>query len=149
METFGNQNQQKLVNIFCCDLCDYTTSRKYNFELHKNCLKHKNGNQMETFGNKTKQIQQIMSNPEYSCELCSKNFKNRSGLWKHNNKYHLQPNEKASNLITTELVLELIKDNKELKQLIFQQNNTLNTIVNDVITPFNISNADFYGIKNN
>jgi hypothetical protein len=136
METFGNQNQQKLVNIFCCNLCDYTTSRKYNYDIHINSLKHKNGNQMETFGNKTKQIQQIqqnISNPEYLCDICSKKFKHRSGLWKHNNKYHLQSNEKPSNLITTELVLELIKDNKELKELIFQQHNTLNTIVNDVI----------------
>ena len=156
METFGNQNQQKLVNLFCCKFCDYTTSRKYNLEVHVNCLKHQNGNQMETFGNQIQQIQQIQQSNEYPCDKCSKIFKNRSGLWKHNHKYHLKPDEKPSSLITTELVLELIKDNKELKEIICQQNNTLNTIVNDVIkngqpsihnTTNNISNNKSFNLN--
>ena len=152
METFGNQNQQKLANLFCCNLCDYVTSRKYNFSVHINSSKHQNGNKMETFGNQNQQNQQNQQPSEYPCDKCSKIFKNRSGLWKHNNKYHLKINEKPSSLITTELVLELIKDNKELKEIICQQNNKLNNMFNDVIknnqtsihnTTNNISNKSF------
>jgi len=39
-----------------------------------------------------------------------------------------------TNIITTELVMELIKDNKEMKQIILEQNNTINSIVKNGIT---------------
>ena len=25
---------------------------------------------------------------EYVCDICKKKYKNKSGIWKHNNKYH-------------------------------------------------------------
>jgi hypothetical protein len=31
---------------------------------------------------------------KYRCELCNKNYKDKSGLWYHNNKYHLIPDNK-------------------------------------------------------
>jgi hypothetical protein len=35
----------------------------------------------------------------------------------------------GTNVITTELIMELIKDNKEMKQIILEQNNTINNFV--------------------
>jgi hypothetical protein len=68
------------------------------------------------------------------CELCSKEYKSRNGLWSHK-KYCQKVKEQQvttsnpSNIITTELVLELIKDNKEMKQIILEQHNTINNLV--------------------
>jgi hypothetical protein len=46
----------------------------------------------------------------------------------------------STNLITTELVMELIKDNKEMKQIMLEQNNTIHSLVKNGITNTNISN---------
>jgi hypothetical protein len=129
METFGNQNQQKSAIYYHCEKCDYTTSRKYNYNSHLHSLKHNNGNQMETLTKQSKEDYTKCEMSEYICFTCDKQFKNRSGLWKHNNKYHFNPNKNQSNLITTELVLELIKDNKDLKNIILEQTHTINNVV--------------------
>jgi len=34
------------------------------------------------------------SSIKYRCELCNKNYKDKSGLWYHNNKYHIIPDNK-------------------------------------------------------
>ncbi len=72
--------------------------------------------------------------------LCGINFNNRTTLWRHKKKCDFEKNEcvdnkqpdnfnTSLNLITPELVMELIKDNKELKQIILEQNNTINNLV--------------------
>jgi hypothetical protein len=71
----------------------------------------------------------------WSC-VCGKVYKERTGLWRHKKRCEL----KSSN-ITPELVIELIKDNKEMRQLLMQQNNTIqqqnNTISNLASKPGN------------
>lgn len=122
METFGNQNQQKLANKFYCIFCDYATSRKYNFVNHLNSTKHQKNAKKETNGNQIQQIQQIqqkISNEcsyQYTCHNCSKYFKYRSGLWKHHKKCLKEDmNDK-------ELIQYLLKENSEFKQLMLDQN---------------------------
>lgn len=135
METFGNKIKQNSAIKYYCEKCDYGSIRKSNFDAHLNSTRHKNGNKMET---KLSKIQQ----DEYSCEKCSKTFKNRSGLWKHNNKFHFDPSVKPSSQITTELVLELIKDNKEMKQIILEQNSTINNLVSKHSITNNINSTN-------
>jgi hypothetical protein len=54
-------------------------------------------------------------------------------------------------MITTELVLELIKDNKELKQIILEQNNTINNLVkngtNNLSNSLNNSNNKTFNLQ--
>jgi hypothetical protein len=79
----------------------------------------------------------------YKC-LCGKIYKHDSGYYRHKKKCNLHnvthstsPNIKAdllietpnTNLITPELVIELLNDNKEMKQLLIQQTNTINELV--------------------
>ena len=120
MATFGNilgAKTSKTSNCdFICELCDYTCSKKYNFDRHLVSVKHKK--QQKT--SKNEQNEQ-----SYCCESCGKEYFNRTGLWRHKKKCASQP----SNIITTELVMELIKDNKEMKQIIMEQNNTINNLV--------------------
>jgi hypothetical protein len=66
------------------------------------------------------------------CDICSKEYKSRNGLWNHKKicKEEIpQSFQQPNNIITTELVMELIKDNKEMKQIILEQNNTINSLV--------------------
>jgi hypothetical protein len=131
METFGNQNSANSATIFHCEFCDYNTIRKCNYATHINSLKHQKNAKLETFGNQNSANSANSAkneNKQFICNNCDKHFKYRSGLWKHKNKC-LAEEPISSNMITTELVLELIKDNKELQNIIVQQNNTINNIV--------------------
>jgi hypothetical protein len=66
-------------------------------------------------------------------------------LWRHKKKCNFENNNyvdnksndnlnSSINSITPELVMELIKDNKELKQIILEQNNTINNLVKNGVT---------------
>jgi len=37
---------------------------------------------------------------EYTCKICNKNYANKSGIWKHNNKYHSTENNQNNQKIT-------------------------------------------------
>ena len=69
METLGNQIMPELCHKFYCNICDYRTSRKGNFDTHNNSNKHKN-NVLTTNDN---EIKQILSK-NYHCQNCSKGF---------------------------------------------------------------------------
>ena len=36
-------------------------------------------------------------NGKYICEICNKTYKNRDGIWKHNNKFHTSKNKHEIN----------------------------------------------------
>jgi hypothetical protein len=125
METFGNQIMPKLCFKFYCENCDYGTSKKSSFGNHNASAKHKktaNGNVLET--NYAKLCQ------NYSCEYCQKDFKNRSGLWKHKKKC---ATETKNNLNKDELIQYLMKESKELKNLILEiaKKDTYNHSINN------------------
>jgi len=132
METDGNKKVAKSCNIFYCKKCDYNTIRKSSFDKHLSTLKHrfsKDGNICATFGNK-----KSCTNISLSCEYCLKEFKNRSGLWKHNNVCLIKNN---TSIIQSEkkidgqkndiyeVVKMLIKENNDLKTFMVEQTNKI------------------------
>ena len=150
METFGNQNKQTLSNNYSCEKCRYTTVRKSNYDTHILTAKHiwkQNGNQKisnnyscETCNyitvrksNYDKHILSlkhisagIQQKNKYICDNCNKEYKNRSGLWKHNQMciplQKIEETEKPNTAnITPELVIEIIKQNQEFKNLLIEQ----------------------------
>jgi hypothetical protein len=151
METFGNKKLQKSCTDFFCVFCDYKTSRKSSFDKHLLTLKHQkvaNGNILETFGNQklqndTEKLQKVAKSCTQtilSCEICYKSFTNRSGLWKHKkNCQETQVTE--TSFVTTELVMELIKDNNDMKHIILEQHNTINNLVKNGININNNTNC--------
>ena len=120
METLGNQIMPELCSKYFCNICDYKTSKKSSFDNHKLSAKHKKTakiNNLETDGN---QIMPELCSISYSCKKCEKNFKNRSGLWKHN-KICKEEFDKTSNETTDkELIMLLIKDNNEMKKMMME-----------------------------
>ena len=129
METFGDflvtKNEQNEKLDFYCKNCDYTCSKKYNWERHLMSSKHIKVTNIATT---QKQEQHIYPNHKsaYSCDICQKIYESRNGLWKHKKKCQ-PPCDK--NIIPTknetevkELIQYLMKENSEFKQLVIEQN---------------------------
>jgi hypothetical protein len=155
METLGNNlvafSGKKVAKNYHCEVCDYTCSKKYNWDKHLHTSKHVmeiNGNDLETKSGKKWQIQ------EYTCK-CGKKYKNNSGLWKHHKKCLININKETNDETNYEnnddnddeknnvievmndtenenhpngqmdvlinLFQEQLKENKELKELIIEQ----------------------------
>ena len=125
METFGNQKSQKVANKYLCKKCDYKCNRKNDFMKHLATDKH-NGNILETFGNqKSQKVASV-----FYC-ICGKGYKDRSGLWKHKKICVASLHDKIMNNGNGDIVCELVKQNKELKELLIEQNNKILDVVKE------------------
>jgi hypothetical protein len=128
MGVLGDKKHQKNIAKFECETCDFKCFKKGDWNRHIIRPKHVN------LTNSNSLVTEKTSENIYTCDFCSKEYKSRNGLWSHK-KTCKQEKELPlctpipSNIITTELVLELIKDNKEMKQIILEQNNTINNLV--------------------
>jgi hypothetical protein len=126
----------KSSNKYCCELCNYNTSRNSQIQRHYETDKHKK-NQLETNGNNKVPKSSISNNTNFLCETCNKTFISRAGLWKHNKKCNeIDVNNPETNNATAitdkEFITTLIKDNAHvLKDLVIElmktgTNNTTN-----------------------
>ena len=137
METLGNKIMPQNIEKYYCKYCDYGTSKKSSFNNHSLSTKHIKSikvNALETFGN---EIMPKLCSIKYTCEKCNKEFKNRSGLWKHKQKCVEkieQPEEiKLNEPSDKDLIMLLIKENSELKNMMMDviKNGTNNTNINN------------------
>ena len=122
MTTFSNEIKQKLSKKYCCKICDYTTDRKSNLNNHNLSAKHiKSMNSNE--------IKQFLST-DHMCDFCNKKYKDYSGLWRHKKKcFQKKENiieeavtEAENNNISSDLILNIIQQNQEFKDLLLEQN---------------------------
>ena len=116
---------KKMPGKFYCDCCDYSCSKKSNFESHLATSKHfwkKNGNA----GN-DKNIKCV----NYTCEQCNKIYKSASGLWKHQNNCKpeiakiIEDDKLDISTLDMNLIMNLLKQNDEFKSLMLEQNNKM------------------------
>ena len=121
METFGNQILPKFCPKYYCKNCDYGTCKKSSYDSHNLSAKHQksiNGNHLETAGNQI--LPKICLN--FACGNCNKEFKNRSGLWKHNKICIKNLNNSE---LSQETILNILNQNSELHQMLLEQNKTI------------------------
>lgn len=109
----------KSSNEFRCLNCDYVTSRKSQYIRHLATRKHTNVDKMLTNvdTNATK------SSAPYTC-LCGKSFVYRQSLSVHKKKC-IQNNIGEDQPITKELVMQLVKQNQNLQELLHDQHNKM------------------------
>jgi hypothetical protein len=131
METEKNEKNEQ---IFICDVCDFKCSYLSDWNRHKTTRKHlasHNGNDLEINGNKL--VEPNNKNVCIQCESCKKEYKTSAGLWKHKKKCNLTKELETNkiiefeneNNITSELIIEIIKQNQEFKDLLLEQNKTI------------------------
>ena len=136
---FVNPNPAKSSNIFLCEICNFETVRKSNYEEHLLTLKHKKS--MFVNPNPAK------SSKDYICQFCQKSYKDNSGLWRHNkvckNKdinseiinstSNYIPNNLTPELI--KLITDLVKGQNGIQESIIElcKNGTTNTNSNNII----------------
>jgi len=129
----GNSKKVSIVAAYNCDICNFYSKNKTNYDKHLLSEKHKKKcilvNQGEP--NKTRHI----------CSQCNKEYLNYNALWKH--KKHCvivnEPREPAElqnvftptngisepSVSTTDIFLEVLKESKELQNVLIQQNKDL------------------------
>ena len=129
-------------NLFICKMCDYTTSRKSQYERHISTSKHINTT------NATNLVQK--SSKLFICE-CGNQYKHHSSLWNHKKKcnYEKQVEKEIVTNDKDNLITLLLTQNKELMDLVKSGmiNNTTNSNNNNNNTTNNdnkIFNLQFF-----
>ena len=135
METLGDKILPKFCPKFYCNFCDYGTSKKSSYNDHLLSAKHQKsriGDILETNGNIN--LPKICFS-KFTCENCNKKYTSRNGLWKHSKNCKLIESTTQKDgpcdkeLINKDtLIIELLKQNKELLEIV--KNGTHNTTNN-------------------
>ena len=126
----------KNTNKYECNICNFKCSKSSDLSRHTTTLKHQktvNGNEMEQNGN--------ACYAKYICE-CKKEYNSASGLWKHKKKCNYNnssENEGDSKLIN--LVMEVVKQNNDFKNIIIEQNNKILDVCKNNNNTTNIVNS--------
>jgi len=135
----------KSSNYFCCDSCDYTASRKSQYDRHVLTSKHIYNTQI--LQNTTFLVPKV---PGFICNICNKIYKHHSSLYNHkkkcmNHSTILDDNNHIKNTDDKDdLISYLIKENKDFKNLILEivkkdtYNNTTNNNTNSHNKTFNL-----------
>jgi len=121
---------QKVHEKYVCLYCDYSSSRKSQYDRHILTTKHK---MLTNFNNLSSE-----SSESHICDKCNKMYKSRVGLWGHKKKCILK--EEFNKTIETpdlndkNLILTLIHQNNELqKQMleVIKNGTNINNTVNN------------------
>jgi len=130
----------KNAEKFFCSICDFKCCKQSNYNNHIMTPKHKNNEKrykmIQNDANKNNEEDKM-----YNCE-CGNIYKHYSGLWRHKKKCVKEKKteniiETENNNISPELILSIIQQNQEFKDLLIEQNKTIielsknNTIINN------------------
>ena len=115
----------KIANKFSCNVCDYNTSNKYDFEKHINTIKHKTNTLAIEPCDLAMYLEEKSQHHKFICSNCNKTYKDNSGLWKH--KKRCIPDISSDNIDLTDsnVILHLIKQNDDFKQILIEQSKTI------------------------
>jgi hypothetical protein len=112
-----------------CECCDFTCFKKSDYIRHTMTSKHINRTNWSNLEQKNAE----QPATHYTCKKCSKKYKARNSLWYHEQRCSQNtttPLENVTSLqvddpMQTNLILELVKQNQEFKQLLIEQNKTI------------------------
>ena len=135
-----------------CIICNYSTSRSDHYTKHLQSLKHKTNentkldeeNTNDKVGKVGKVVEENSTKKMWICN-CGKEYKHPSSLWNHKQKCNyveqkceekevkceeIEEEKKVFNGITSEeTIMSLIQENKDIKQLLYAQNETTNKLI--------------------
>ena len=120
---FTPKNAEK----YYCKNCDFRCSKKSDWTRHLTTAKHKKLTNLTNFTPKN------AAPNMHTCEVCSKQYKSRMGLWGHKKKCISQTkseltadtkqtkNSMLSHTNDNSAMMELLKQNQEFKELLIEQ----------------------------
>jgi uncharacterized protein YxeA len=128
-----NEKNANYAKIHQCILCDFICRKQSDYDRHILTRKH----QKKEISNDLAMVSNVKS-PLYAenkkkivCDLCSKSYKDNSGLWRHKKKClgkkeeSLKEEKEEEPKKDNDLVLLLLKENQEFKQMLLEQNKQL------------------------
>jgi len=130
----SNTFDPKKPLIFLCDVCDFSSSNKKDYNRHSQTKKHI-FNVSQCFS-----IEKTQKTP-YECN-CGKIYKDSSGLWRHKKKCNVTivTDSNVETIDKDQLILMLIKQNSDLikestefKNMIMTQHTSTQNMMMDVI----------------
>ena len=150
------QQQKYAKNMhhkYYCKACDYGCSRKFLWEQHLGTRKHKSATEATDY-----QPENMQNSSLHVCEYCGREYKQRSGLWRHKKK--CQPVKTDAVTATEELVLtENTNDNDDtdmrllVKEMMThmrtqaEQLQAQNKIISDMIPKMGSNNNNRFNIN--
>ena len=135
-----NKKFQKNEKFFCCDFCDYSTSRKSQYDRHLSTLKHKNNE------NTTKSTTNTTLKKKHYCE-CGKVYEHRASLYNHKKRCtygkELKPELLVPKVpkISSDKLIELINENNEIKNSLIKENQELRKTITEMIPKIGNNNT--------
>ena len=161
---FGAKKGKKGQIDYKCESCDFICCKKYSWDRHILTAKHQNATNSNNLATEKGQNGQNGQNEhkeqKLSCDKCNKEFKDRTGLWRHKKKCDLDDlqysiehsNQNITNCANinditnlTTLICELVKSNTDIHKSVIElckngtNNNSGNTnIINSNNKTFNL-----------
>ncbi len=129
METFSNKFEgKKGINEYYCEICHFKCCKKYSWERHLITTKHLNATNSNNLKGKTGKVYE---NKSFSCEKCEKEYKDRTGLWRHKKNCSFINNNVTDK--NDKLIEYLIKENKEMKDYIMNESKEMKELVLEIV----------------
>jgi len=114
------EKSHKIANKYQCKICDYETCNSADYTRHVRTRKHQNRTVSTNFTQKNAE--------QFICNTCNKCYKARNSLWYHQQKCltKTHPIVDAGNnfVVDKELIMLLIKENSELKNMLVEEHKT-------------------------
>ena len=113
---------------YFCSNCDYYTNKSSSYNKHLSTRKH------------IEATNENVATYTFECNLCNKVYKSRVGLWKHKKACKETtgsqsiPTNMSSIIENPSLVIELLKQNQEFKDLILEERREFQKIITDQST---------------
>ena len=111
---------------FFCEKCAFISSNRKDYNRHLLTRKHLNSYKSNQIEPKKTQKTQL-----HNCSQCNKTYNSKSGLWNHKkkctiiNEEHSNNSNNSTNTFTPELFIEILKENKEIQNVLIEQNKEL------------------------
>jgi hypothetical protein len=109
----------KNAEKFICEFCDFKCCKKSNFDKHNITSKHKNNEKRYNLIQKNANEKIDENKQILACE-CGSVYKHYSGLWRHKKKCFKKEEIKVDEPSDKELIMLLIKENSELKNMMMK-----------------------------
>ena len=133
----------KNAECFFCEKCDFKCCKPSDWSRHTTTRKHKDTYKILTNSNEFYAENANIINT-YLCE-CGKEYKHRQSLWNHKKKCIPEQNVQATNQqpvqITTDVVLQILKQNEDLQKLLVEQTTKLMDLAKDGKNIINSNNT--------